>query len=244
MPKYVDESLQPGEVVEYRGRVSRAAVLVRPAIMLVIAIIGLGLVGNKQSTGSSNGFLSFLIGLDFFGALIGLVRAYVFLKNAEYAVTDRRIIGKYGFIKRQVVEVLVPQVSGVSITQSVTGRIFGFGRVWILAGGVRRELIYIKDPLRFQKAVYARLEESRVLKGTAAYTLDVRIAPNDPPAPTTAPTTPPPPPPPAPPGPPQTTPAQWAADPYGKSTWRYWDGQRWTGEISSEPLPPNVVEVT
>jgi uncharacterized membrane protein YdbT with pleckstrin-like domain len=204
--------------------------------MMLIAIVGLGLVGSKHSTSGGNGFLSFLISLDFLGALFGLVRAYVFLKNAEYAVTDRRVIGKYGFIKRSAVDVLIAQVSGVTITQSIPGRIFGFGRVWILASGARRELIYVKDPLKFQKAVYARLEESRLLKGTAAYTLDVRMAPNDPATPTPAP----PPPPPAPPGPPQTTPAQWAADPYGKSTWRYWDGLRWTGDVSSENLPPDA----
>ena len=183
MAGYVQASLQPGETVDYRGRVARIALLARPLFMLLIAIVGLGLIGSHDNHNNPNaalGILSVLLVLDLILAVIGLVANYVFYKGAEYAVTDRRVIGKYGVIRRRAVEVLMTQISGVTVSQSVPGRIFRYGNVGILAGGARRQLVYLKYPLRFQKAIYARLDESRLLKGTAGYTLDVRVTPSEP----------------------------------------------------------------
>lgn len=233
MAGYIQQSLQPGETVEYSGRVSRIAVLLRPAIMVLIAIVGLGIAGSKSNSNNPSttaSIVDFLVAIDLLGALIGLVRAYIFLKSSEYIVTDRRVIGKYGFIRRSVVDVLLTQVSGVTLSQSIPGRLFRFGTVWILAGGARRSLIYMKAPLKFQSAVYARLEESRLLKGTAAYTLDVRMVPGEPAPATAVPQAPHFPPPPT----PSATPAQWAPDPYGKAALRYWDGQSWTEHVSGQ----------
>ncbi len=237
MPGYVKESLQPGETVEYQGRVSRIAVFLRPLIMLLIAIVGLGVIGSKQHNNTNAGLsiLSLFIVLDLIGGIIGLVGRFIFYKGAEYAVTDRRVIGKYGIIRRRAVDVLMRELSGVTISQSVPGRLFGFGTVWVLAGGASRCLIYVKQPLNFQKAIYARLDESRLLKGTAAYTLDVRMTPTEPPPPVGASS----PPIVSPPRPPMTTQAQWAPDPYEQSALRYWDGENWTGHVSSGPPAPD-----
>ena len=153
MPGYVKESLQPGETVEYQGRVSRIAVFLRPLIMLLIAIVGLGVIGSKQHNNTNVGLsiLSLFIVLDLIGGIIGLVGRFIFYKGAEYAVTDRRVIGKYGIIRRRAVDVLMRELSGVTISQSVPGRLFGFGTVWVLAGGASRCLIYVKQPLNFKR---------------------------------------------------------------------------------------------
>src|ERR1035437_4467835 len=129
MAGYVQASLQPGETVDYRGRVARIALLARPLFMLLIAIVGLGLIGSHDNHNNPNaalGILSVLLVLDLILAVIGLVANYVFYKGAEYAVTDRRVIGKYGVIRRRAVEVLMTQISGVTVSQSVPGRIFRY----------------------------------------------------------------------------------------------------------------------
>ncbi len=45
--------------------------------------------------------------------------------------------------------------------------------------GTRQRLRDLKTPKAFQSAVHEQAEASRLLKGTAAYTLDVRLAPDD-----------------------------------------------------------------
>ena len=107
-----------------------------------------------------------------------LIFRYLRVRKAEYAVTDRRIIGKYGLIRREAVDILMTQISGVQLQQGFFARIFRYGALDVQAAGAHQELDYLKKPLKFRAAIYSRLEDSRLLMGTAAYTLDVRAMPN------------------------------------------------------------------
>lgn len=185
MSGYVDRNLHPGETVEYRGRYSWAAAFHRGIITL---IVGFGLfafaaaVRKTDASGEAIGispWLSFLAVVAMVVGVVELVAGYIRRTAAEYAVTDQRVIGKYGLIRHQSVDVLITAISGVSVSSSIPGRLFGYGAVWINGTGTRRRLDYLSNPRAFQAAVYARLEVSRLLKGTAAYTLDVRIAPDE-----------------------------------------------------------------
>ncbi len=187
MARYVEQSLQPSEVVEYWGKASWIRVLFRPLIAIIIGVVLMGIAGASGNNGAANN--GFSTGADVVATigvvlavsgLIGVVRAILFVIGAEYAVTDRRVVGKYGIIRRVAVDVMITQISGVSVAQPALGRFFNYGTIWVNASGTRRALIGIAKPLKFRAAVYNRLEESRLLKGTAAYTLDVRIAPDPP----------------------------------------------------------------
>jgi hypothetical protein len=221
---YVVNRLQPGETLIYRGKPSKMAVLFRPVVLLIVAIIFLGIQGSSQNnsngtTSSGNGFLDF-IGLVFLVLfVIGLIRAIIFLRTSEYVVTDRRVVGKYGGIRTHSVDVMMTNIAGADIRQGFFGRIFRYGNVIINGSGASRQLVGISDPTAFQHAVYGQLEMNKLLKGTAAYTLDVRMAPPEaesrpaPPMPTPAPTVAAPPPPA--PAPPVNAPPPPAASPSG-----------------------------
>jgi len=176
---YVRGSLPPGETIEYEGRVSRIGVLSRPIMWIVFAFCLLGVLGSLHTRHS----LRVLVGVGALAvfwlllmSIIGFVRAFLFLKSAEYVVTDRRVVGKYGLLRPHSIDVLITSISGLSIAQGILGRIFGFGHVWVNGQGTRQAVIYLKHPAEFQAAIHKRLDESRLLKGTAAYTLNVRSA--------------------------------------------------------------------
>ena len=240
MSGYIDQNLQPGEAVKYRGRPSKTAVLLRPTFLLVTFMILDSIdhsLSNSASTTSAAGaktgaeiILGILVFFNLLAMIVSFIGALVFLNSAEYAVTDRRVVAKYGLLRRNVVDILLTRVSGVKVNQSAPGRMFGFGNVLVLASGANRQVAYVKNPQGFQSAILAQLEEARLLKGTAAYTLDVRLSAQgsmprqgSSPSPTSAP--------PLPPG----TPAQWATDPFDQSSLRYWDGDRWTDHVSPAP---------
>jgi Bacterial PH domain/Protein of unknown function (DUF2510) len=232
MAGYIKKSLQPGETVEYRGSVSRIALVFFPVVLLVSGIVVLLVLGHNQDPSGGIKALRVIFGLEVALGVIKLIRAFFYLRAAEYAVTDRRVICKYGWIRYTTADVLITQISSVNINRTIPGRILNYGTVQILATGSKTyPLHYLKAPLKFQTAVYARLEASRLLKGTAAYTVDVRMVPGEPAPAAVVPQAPYFPPPPTPP----VTPAQWAADPYGKSALRYWDGQAWTHHVSGQP---------
>lgn len=166
---YVERNLNPGETIEYRGRASWAAVLQRGITILIISFVLAALASHSSA-------LSALAGLGFIIAIVSLVAGFMFRKTSEYAVTDRRVIGKYGWIRQRSVDVLMAHISGVSVSMTTLGRIFDYGTVWVNGAGTRTSLLNLGRPRAFQSAVHHRLDDSRLLKGTAAYTLDVRVA--------------------------------------------------------------------
>jgi uncharacterized membrane protein YdbT with pleckstrin-like domain len=239
-PPFIERYLESGETIRYRGRPSKSAALMRPAILLVVFLILNSIdhsLHNSSTSATSQGAKTgseIAVGLLLFLVLLFLVlnviAAIAFLSSAQYAVTDRRVIAKYGLVKRTSVDLLLSKISGVKVNQGLSGRIFDFGTVVVQSSGSNRRLILVKSPKFFHSAILAQLEDSRLLKGTAAYQLDVKIAQptagervNSPAKPSSAP--------PLPPG----TPAQWREDPFGGKVMRYWDGDRWTDHTAPVP---------
>jgi membrane protein YdbS with pleckstrin-like domain len=184
MSNYVVSRLQPGETLVYRGRVSKVALLFRPTFFILLTFIIFGATGSNhngpngaESSGASVG--SFFAFLFLVIAIIGFIRAALFIRNSEYVVTDRRVVGKFGSIRVHSVDVMMTNIAGADIQQGFFARIFHYGNLTIKGSGSTRALPAIADPTAFQHAVYGQLEMSKLLKGTAGYTLDVRMAPDD-----------------------------------------------------------------
>lgn len=89
----------------------------------------------------------FGLGLIFWGV------AYVRYKTTELAITNRRVIAKFGFISRKTVEINIAKVESIQVDQTVMGRMFNFGTVLISgAGDPQAPITGISDPLAFRKA--------------------------------------------------------------------------------------------
>jgi uncharacterized membrane protein YdbT with pleckstrin-like domain len=72
---------------------------------------------------------------------------------SEFAVTNRRIIIKTGFVARRTVEMNLSKIESVNVDQTVMGRIFGYGSITIIGtGGTRESFHNIARPLEFRKA--------------------------------------------------------------------------------------------
>jgi uncharacterized membrane protein YdbT with pleckstrin-like domain len=75
----------------------------------------------------------------------------------EIAVTDRRIIYKTGFIRRKSIEINMQKVESVDIEQSIGGRIFDYGDVFVRGTGETPldDLRYIAAPLELRNHIIA-----------------------------------------------------------------------------------------
>lgn len=88
-----------------------------------------------------------------------LITAYIYYRTSEYAVTDRRVSIKVGWIERESLELLLDKVEGVLVDQSIPGRIFNYGAITIIGtGGTKDRFPYIPDPLLFRKKVQEQIE--------------------------------------------------------------------------------------
>jgi len=111
-------------------------------------------VGNISLWSLAGPLFLGLVLLPLFGVgLVFWVVAYVKYKTTELAITNKRVIAKFGFISRRTVELNINKVESIQVDQSVLGRIFNFGTLVISgAGDPQAPILGISDPMSFRKA--------------------------------------------------------------------------------------------
>jgi uncharacterized membrane protein YdbT with pleckstrin-like domain len=142
---YVQQNLQPGETIDYIGHVSWVFALRRAAIVLPSSILLFATPAKPLAV------ILLLI------AIMLAIGGWVTVQTSEYAVTNRRVIGKYGWLAKESATVLLTKVTGVVVVNTVLGRVFGYGTVVVEAAGAKTPLRAIQNPQAFVSAVYARL---------------------------------------------------------------------------------------
>lgn len=72
--------------------------------------------------------------------------------TSEFAITNKRVIIKTGFIRRRTVELNLSKIESVNVDQSIIGRILGFGSIQLVGTGGTKEIFFkINKPLTFRK---------------------------------------------------------------------------------------------
>lgn len=147
--RYVDEVLQPGETILYFSTIHWLIYL--PGVGLIL--VG---VGALAAFGAAGGLgLVFLLVIA--AGLVSIARAWFVRWTTEVAVTNRRIIYKRGFIRRFTIEMNMEKVESVNVDQSVFGRLFNFGDVFVRGTGVGFEPLHmIEAPLELRNRVTAK----------------------------------------------------------------------------------------
>jgi Bacterial PH domain len=97
-------------------------------------------------------FLIILFGIGF------LLFAHIQQTTTELVITNRRIFAKVGFIARTTVELMLNRVEGASVDQTILGRLFGYGFVWVKGTGQGVIPIdFVAEPGRFHAALMAEV---------------------------------------------------------------------------------------
>ena len=143
---YIEQNLLPNEQVVVRAEHHLAA-FIRPAIFVALAAIFL-------SMGSLMKFLGSLILL--LGIWIAIKTTVIFMTN-EMALTDMRMIGKSGFLRRDSLDVRNGFVSGLTVNQSILGRVLNYGTVIVRGGGEDVGFNFIKEPQKLRNEVQGHL---------------------------------------------------------------------------------------
>ena len=78
--------------------------------------------------------------------------------RSEFGVTNKRVIGKVGFIRRSSTELLLTRVEGIQVRQSIMGRMLGYGSVTISGtGGLKEPFHKISNPLELRRVVQEQI---------------------------------------------------------------------------------------
>ena len=144
MGTYVQNNLIAGEQIVYQTKV-HPIVFVTPALFVIAGIV-FGILGMPPAGAA---FLA--IGVALFLA------AWIRQWSSEFAVTNKRVIIKVGFISRRTIEINMSKVESVEINQDIFGRLLNYGTIVVIGtGGTREPFALIDDPLAFRRAVQAQ----------------------------------------------------------------------------------------
>jgi hypothetical protein len=171
---YIDDHLLPGERIIYRTR-SHWILLGWPILFVTTGIIGaiaLYLEFRAEYYWIAGAVVA-AVGLVI---AVGPLLRYM---SADFAVTDKRVLAKFGLVRRHSLETLLSKVEAIGVDQDVPGRLFGYGTITIIGtGGTQEVLPMIAAPLEFRRQVQTQIVALEALgRGGAA-----RILPNPTPA--------------------------------------------------------------
>jgi membrane protein YdbS with pleckstrin-like domain len=150
---YVDSNLLPNEQVVYRAHLHWFFFL-RP-ILWFAAAFTLFFMSSSLSEGDVDaGRGAIIIGvLLLFVGIISAVLHAITYKASEFAVTNRRVIMKQGFIRRRTMELMLGKVDSLAVEQGILGRIFGFGTVRVAVATEKQSFPFLANPLEFRRQV-------------------------------------------------------------------------------------------
>jgi uncharacterized membrane protein YdbT with pleckstrin-like domain len=155
---YLDDNLLDGERIVYRARL-HWSIFATSLVLLTLGVILAIVLGVYQPDYWYAG--AALAGV---GLLIAIGPAIRYA-SSEFALTDKRVVAKLGFIERESLETLLSKIEAVGVDQGILGRMLGFGTITITGtGGTEESFRRIADPLEFRRQIQSQvvtIEERR-----------------------------------------------------------------------------------
>jgi hypothetical protein len=131
---YIDQMLASGEQPIVRDH-QHWFVLLADSIYGILAILG-AIVLLVLSSGMQQGGLHDILGLVVLALVVGgllyILWQALRWRNEEYIVTSRRVLRMEGVVNKRVIDSSLEKINDAVLTQSIFGRMFGFGDLEIL----------------------------------------------------------------------------------------------------------------
>ena len=145
---YIDNNLLEGEQVTHRTCL-HWIVFMWPVFFFLIPLSLIVVNGEAVAMAMP---LAILVGLPW-----GIC-SFISLKTTEFGITNRRVMVKTGFIRRNTFETMLGKVEGLHISQGILGRLLNYGTVSVVGtGGSKNAFHKIKAPLELRKKVQEQL---------------------------------------------------------------------------------------
>jgi uncharacterized membrane protein YdbT with pleckstrin-like domain len=161
--EYIEQSLMPYEQIKFRAQRHWMYVLL-PLFLTGFALIVTGYVMVRVTQTMPDAsvlqctaiLLILTLGMT---GLLRFIRALVDYLSTEFVVTDQRIIAKRGWIQRRTLELPLPQIESIGVTQGLGGRIFNYGTLVVVGTGGTREIFpAIRAPFNFRTHIMLEIQ--------------------------------------------------------------------------------------
>src|SRR3954453_473937 len=126
-----------GEKIVFRGQKHWVAPVTDPwkALLLIVASLVIAALQGPETDGVI-GFVNRLLGLLETVLMVSGILLIVYnlfnWRSARYMVTNQRVLGQEGILRKRETDSLLASISDVRAKSSFVGRMFGYGSVNIL----------------------------------------------------------------------------------------------------------------
>lgn len=153
---YADSLLATGERVIHRERQHWLVLVWGARLPIGAMVLGVVVLALSSAVSDLANQVVFAIGVVLFlGGLAFLAWATMRYLNQEYVLTNRRVIEVQGVVNKRSTDSSLEKINDAILTQSIFGRIFGFGDLEVLTAseaGIERFRMIV-NPILFKKAM-------------------------------------------------------------------------------------------
>ena len=157
---YVDKNLLTGEQVVYRTH--RHWIIYRWAFLclfigVVFFVIAL-IAEQPEQLGIARRVGFAVLGTAAGIALLVAIPPWINRISSEFAVTNKRVVVKLGWIQRRSIETLLNKIEAIEVMQGITGRMLNYGTIIVIGtGGTKEPFERIAAPLEFRRKVQEQI---------------------------------------------------------------------------------------
>jgi uncharacterized membrane protein YdbT with pleckstrin-like domain len=154
---YVDENLITGERVTYRAQLHWKVIawpITMAALLVIVALVvfALGLSAATPAIYNIAGVILLV------AAVVVVIKAWITMKSAEFAVTNKRVILKVGFVEKDTAEIFLAKIESVAVDQTIVGRLLNYGAIVIRGtGGSLQPFANLAKPLEFRRQIQEQI---------------------------------------------------------------------------------------
>ncbi len=164
MSKYAENNLRSGETILLKAKINPLAA-VRSFVFCLVFVVGgillkvlaFGKLGEESLDKVGTIIMLVMIAI---GVIILLYRI-LYLSSMTLAATDKRVIGKVGIIKKNVLDYPIEKVDNVSLKSSFFGSIFRYSSVCVQGASSEAAIVFvgISNANQFKNAVTDAIEK-------------------------------------------------------------------------------------
>jgi uncharacterized membrane protein YdbT with pleckstrin-like domain len=155
MKTYVESTMQPDEREIYSARI-HWAIYINPVCLGI-----LGSISVMAWLNSGDAVKGGIACMFFLLAFIFWVDAFLTRNTTEIVITNKRVVAKSGFIRRETYEPQLSQTEGANLKQDLLGRLLGYGQVKVNGtGGGGAPITFVDDPVTFRNKLAGALSEN------------------------------------------------------------------------------------
>ncbi len=149
---YVDSYLMPGENVVYRTRLHWAVLF--PSLAALVLAVWLLFTRNEVLV-PTGGLLLVLFAFPL------AIAALIARATSEFAVTNKRVLIKIGWLRRHSLETLLSKIETIRVEQGILGRALDYGTIVVSGtGGSKEPFRTIASPMEFRRKVQEQIAAS------------------------------------------------------------------------------------